>query len=79
MINRFQSFDDDLDERGPDECAEAWLEMYVREQMIERCFAEAVRAIAESGRWRGLIAIYYSEGDSSRDVWHALAGLRDAA
>lgn len=79
MNNRFDFDPDDVDERSADECADAWLAAYAHEQATERCFSEAVRAIAESGRWRGLIAMYYSEGDSSREVFQALMGLRDAA
>lgn len=76
MTNRFP---DDLDARSPDDCAEAWLAMHVQEQMTERLFFECLMGIAESGRWRGLIAMYFSEADSNREVVQALMGLRDAA
>jgi hypothetical protein len=79
MIDRFGFDPDDVDERDEHECAEAWLKAHTYEQAAERCFAEAVKAVASSGRWRGLIAMYYSEGASSREVWQALAGLRDVA
>lgn len=75
MIDRFQ---DDVDERSADDCAEAWLAMHAHEQMTERLFWMFILG-AGAGSYRGLVALYLSEADSNREVVQSLIGLRDAA
>jgi hypothetical protein len=77
MIDRVGFDPDDVDERDEHECAEAWLKAHAHEQMTERLFWMFVMGAGE--RLRGLVSMYISEGDSNREVAHALIGLRDAA
>jgi len=77
--DRFKPYDeDDVDERSPDECAEAWLQRHAFEQMTERLFWMFIMG-AGSGAYRALVSMYLSEADSNREVAQALIGLRDAA
>lgn len=74
MIDRFQ---DDVDARSADECAEARTARLLTESTANICFGFAVVFLlnAAKGKWHSVVGQLQAEGDSNRQIAESLFRL----